>query len=67
MGAKDKKAAAQAYEYVFEDQIDFITDMALAGDVVRQSDSCLGAHAGGTMHALVADLQQTGAGPASCL
>ena len=35
VGAKDKKAAAQAYEYVFEDQIDFITDMALAGDVVR--------------------------------
>jgi hypothetical protein len=32
VGAKDKKT--QEYEFVFEDQIDFIKDMALAGDVV---------------------------------
>ena len=37
VGAKDKAKEAQQYEYVFEDQIDFITDMALAGDVVRNS------------------------------
>ncbi len=43
VGAKDKKAAAQQYEYVFEDQIDFITDMALAGDVVRGVPSSLAA------------------------
>lgn len=35
VGAKDKARQAQQYDYVFEDQIDFITDMALAGDVVR--------------------------------
>ena len=37
VGAKDKPKQAQQYDYVFEDQIDFITDMALAGDVVRCS------------------------------
>lgn len=35
VGARDQKASAQEYEFVFDDQIDFIKDMALAGDVVR--------------------------------
>lgn len=35
VGSKDKAKQAQQYDFVFEDQIDFITDMALAGDVVR--------------------------------
>jgi pre-mRNA-splicing factor ATP-dependent RNA helicase DHX16 len=35
VGSKDKAKQAQQYEFVFEDQIDFIKDMALAGDVVR--------------------------------
>ena len=34
VGSKDKAKQAQQYEFVFEDQIDFIKDMALAGDVV---------------------------------
>ncbi len=33
-GAKDSQAKAKDYEYVFEDQIDFIMDRALAGDLV---------------------------------
>ncbi|CAL8468358.1 g7898 [Coccomyxa elongata] len=33
VGSKDKVKQAQQYEFVFEDQIDFIKDMALAGDV----------------------------------
>ena len=32
-GAKDR--AAQKYDFVFEDQIDFIKDQALAGELVR--------------------------------
>ena len=39
VGARDKPKQAQQYDYVFEDQIDFITDMALAGDVVRVPSS----------------------------
>ena len=35
VGSKDKAKQAQQYEFVFEDQIDFIKDLALAGDVVR--------------------------------
>lgn len=34
VGSKDKVKQVQQYEFVFEDQIDFIKDMALAGDVV---------------------------------
>ncbi len=35
VGSKDRAKKAQEYDFVFEDQIDFIKDMALAGDVVR--------------------------------
>ncbi|PSC75579.1 pre-mRNA-splicing factor ATP-dependent RNA helicase DHX16 [Micractinium conductrix] len=31
-GAKDRKAKSEAYDYVFEDQIEFIVDQYLAGD-----------------------------------
>lgn len=37
VGAKDRKGSAQEYDFVFDDQIDFIKDLALAGDVVRYS------------------------------
>ena len=33
-GAKDSQAKAKDYEFVFEDQIDFITDQAMAGTLV---------------------------------
>lgn len=32
---KDRKPVAEQYEYVFENQIDFITDAAARGDMVR--------------------------------
>lgn len=35
-GAKDSQAKAKDYEFVFEDQIDFITDQAMAGTLVSQ-------------------------------
>ena len=34
-GPKDRKPPAEQYEYVFENQIDFITDAAARGDMVR--------------------------------
>ena len=33
-GAKDSQAKAKDYDFVFEDQIDFITDQAMAGTLV---------------------------------
>lgn len=35
-GAKDLQAKAKDYEFVFEDQIDFITDQAMAGTLVSR-------------------------------
>ena len=40
-GAKDSQAKAKDYEFVFEDQIDFIMDRALAGDLVSFISSLL--------------------------
>lgn len=34
-GPKDRKPPAEQYEYVFENQIDFITDAAARGEMVR--------------------------------
>ena len=34
-GPKDRKPPAEEYEYVFENQIDFITDAAARGEMVR--------------------------------
>jgi len=33
-GTKDRKPVAEQYEYVFENQIDFITDAAARGEMV---------------------------------
>lgn len=33
-GPKDRKLPAEQYEYVFENQIDFITDAAARGEMV---------------------------------
>jgi len=35
VGAQDRAAAAAAYDFVIDDQIEFIKDQALAGDLVR--------------------------------
>lgn len=35
VGAKDRKKAQKEYDLVLPDQIEFITDMVMAGDVVR--------------------------------
>ena len=35
-GPKDRKPPAEQYEYVFENQIDFITDAAARGEMVRR-------------------------------
>ncbi len=36
-GTKDRKPVAEQYEYVFENQIDFITDAAARGEMVSSS------------------------------
>lgn len=36
-GAKDKKAVNPEYDFVFEDQIDFVKTEALAGTLVRSA------------------------------
>ncbi|GAB4815704.1 hypothetical protein N2152v2_002750 [Parachlorella kessleri] len=39
VGAKDRKAKGEQYDYVFEDQIEFIVDQYLAGDRVEVEES----------------------------
>ncbi|EIE19374.1 P-loop containing nucleoside triphosphate hydrolase protein [Coccomyxa subellipsoidea C-169] len=41
VGSKDRAKKAQEYDFVFEDQIDFIKDMALAGDVDLDEEQAL--------------------------
>lgn len=37
VGTKDRKKGQKQYDLVLPDQIEFITDMVMAGDVVRAS------------------------------
>lgn len=39
VGAKDKKAKADTYDYVFEDQIEFIVDTYLAGEAPEKEET----------------------------
>ena len=40
VGTKDRKKGQKEYDLVLPDQIEFITDMVMAGDVVRVSHAC---------------------------
>ena len=40
VGAQDRARAAAQYDFVIDDQIEFIKDQALAGDLVRRGSLC---------------------------
>lgn len=44
VGTKDRKKGQKEYDLVLPDQIEFITDMVMAGDVVSLSFTCHPGH-----------------------